>query len=202
MKLSDDDLQSLQDWAATGGKLDVDPNTKIEVPAEKVNHPRADVTLRADEPYQGSTDNTNDYRCFVLDPGFDQPTAVTGYEFVPDQKASVHHALVYRMSADSKAAVEQRDANDPGIGLRLLRRCRRRRRLARSQRHGGGADLVAGWAPGQLPGIYPDGAALGHAAGPVLRGADPLPLRALRPARPVVAGAAGGRQGRRTTTTT
>ncbi len=160
MKLSDDDVQSIQDWAAAGGKLDVDPSTKIEVPSEKVIHPRADITLKADQPYQGSTDNTNDYRCFVMDPGVDKPTAVTGYEFVPDQKASVHHALVYRMSADSKAAVEARDAADPGSGYGCYGGVGADLGSLDPSGNGGGADLVAGWAPGQLPGIYPDGSAL------------------------------------------
>ncbi len=116
MKLSDEDLQSLQDWAAAGGKLDVDPSTKIEVPAEKVIHPRADITLKADEPYQGSTDNTNDYRCFILDPGVRQAHRGHRVRVRARPEGVVHHALVYRMSADSKAAVEQRDANDPGSG--------------------------------------------------------------------------------------
>jgi polyisoprenoid-binding protein YceI len=165
MKLSDEDLQSLQDWASTGGQLDVDPNTKIEVPAEKVTHPRPDVELRADQPYQGSTDKTNDYRCFVMDPGFDQPTAITGYEFVPDQKASVHHALVYRMSASSKDAVEKRDADDPGTGYGCYGGVGADLASLDPSGAGGGADLVAGWAPGQLPGLYPDGSALQLKAG-------------------------------------
>jgi hypothetical protein len=121
--------------------------------------------MHADEPYQGSTANTNDYRCFILDPGFDKPTAVTGCEFVPDQKESVHHALVYRMKRRSKAKVEQRDASDPGSGYGCYGGVGADVASLDPQRHRGRADLVAGWAPGQLPGIYPDGAALEMQAG-------------------------------------
>lgn len=160
MKLSDDDLQSLQDWASSGGQLDVDPGTPIEVPADEVSHPRADAVLRADQPYQGSTENTNDYRCFIMDPGVTEPTAVTGYEFVPDQRTYVHHALVYRMSADSRDAVQRRDADEPGTGYECYGAVGAGTASLDPSGNGGGADLVAGWAPGQLPAFYPDGAAL------------------------------------------
>ena len=114
---------------------------------------------------KGSTDKTNDYRCFVMDPGVDQPTAITGYEFVPDQKASVHHALVYRMGASSKDAVEKRDAADPGTGYGCYGGVGADLASLDPSGAGGGADLVAGWAPGQLPGMYPDGSALQLQAG-------------------------------------
>ena len=160
MKLSDGDLQSLQEWASAGGQLDVDPNTPIEVPAETVRQPRADTELRANAPYQGSTEKTNDYRCFVMDPGLTEPTAVTGYEFVPDQKTYVHHALVYRMSGEAKEAVDRRDADDPGTGYECYGGVGAERASLDPSGNGGGASLVAGWAPGQLPAFYPDGAAL------------------------------------------
>ncbi|MEZ5372504.1 MAG: hypothetical protein R2704_07170 [Microthrixaceae bacterium] len=50
------------------------------------------MTLKADEPYEGSTEVTNDYRCLVMDPELEDATALTGFEFLPDQNEYVHHA--------------------------------------------------------------------------------------------------------------
>lgn len=67
-------------------------------------------------PYQGSTEQINDYRCLVMDPGLKEDAALTGYEFIPDKNEFVHHALIFRMIADQRDTINARDVADPGTG--------------------------------------------------------------------------------------
>jgi hypothetical protein len=118
------------------------------------------VELALPEPYQGSPAVPNDYRCFTLDPKVTSPTPVIGYQFAPDQTEIVHHALVYRMKASSRANVDASDAAADGSGWQCFGGVGGRG----SQQLPSGAtsesELVMGWAPGQQPAIYPEGSAL------------------------------------------
>lgn len=159
LKMSDKDVADLAAWVKAGGQIDVDPSTPIRDTNPNVPHPRTDLELKAEAPYQGSTELANDYRCFVMDPKLTDPKVISAYEFVPDQKEYVHHALVYRMKAASREATDQRDQNDAGTGYRCFGGVGD---SVASLVGGGrnGPELVAGWAPGQLPGVYPSGTGL------------------------------------------
>lgn len=160
LKLSDTELKTVVDWAKSGGNLDVPESTPVKAAVEIVNHPRADAELKLAEPYQGSQEKPNDYRCFMLDPKLTQPTPMTGYEFVPDQTTVVHHSLVYRMKASAVPNIVQADADDPGPGWECFGGVGGRGSSLSPTGAAGGSELVAGWAPGQLPSVYPDGVAL------------------------------------------
>ncbi len=41
--------------------------------------------MKMPQAYQGTLANTNDYRCFVLDPHITKPTYMTGYTVTPGQ---------------------------------------------------------------------------------------------------------------------
>ncbi|MCA9547559.1 MAG: hypothetical protein KC613_24320, partial [Myxococcales bacterium] len=72
---------------------------------------RVDKRLTPDVPF--STEGERDqFRCFVLDPGFDAQTFVNGVHFVPGDPRVVHHLLLYvdqsgedatRLGGDEKA---------------------------------------------------------------------------------------------------
>ena len=150
--LSDEDLDTLTRWVDAGGPLDVDAGTELEAaPDDGAPTPRNDLTLQMPEPYTGSTELKNDYRCFTLDPGFTEPTFLTGYSFVPDELSIVHHALVYRVSVEGHAQADELDGKDgkPGwscpVGTGLEADSGLNGAL------GGGSSLVAGWVPGQRP---------------------------------------------------
>ncbi len=141
--LSAKDIDLLKDWAAAGGQLDEPRSTKIRPPrTPEVSVPRADLTLELSEPYQGSPAHPDDYRCFVLDPKFTTTTYMTGYVFTPDQTSIVHHALVYKQRASTRARIDAKDAADPGSGFACG---------AGMAGTGFGGQLVAGWVPGQRP---------------------------------------------------
>jgi polyisoprenoid-binding protein YceI len=159
-RLTNKQITTIEDWANAGAPLDTPTTTPIKAPDDAVLHPRADMTLTAAAPYEGSTNKTNDYRCLIMDPELDTPAVATGYEFVPDKNEFVHHALTYRMTADQREGVDQRDADDPGTGYECFGGVGAGPGGLSPSGRGRGSELVAGWAPGAKPGIYPDGAGL------------------------------------------
>ena len=95
-------------------------------------------------PPNGGTD---EYRCFLVDPGLRAPAFLTGSQFRPGNVEIVHHAIVFRVAAADVPAARQLDAGDPGDGWTCFG----------GTGIGGddparalGDDWVAAWAPGGL----------------------------------------------------
>jgi polyisoprenoid-binding protein YceI len=157
-------IDLLARWARAGGPLDVPASTRVRpAPApEAAPAPRSDVVLRMPQSYTGSIENPNDYRCFVLDPGFTAPTYVTGYTVTPDQRQEIHHAQIFHISAAQAAEGSARSGEDgrpgwqcyagPGLAGATPGSAGRGRRAL-----GGQPGLIAGWVPGQDPVVYPQG---------------------------------------------
>ncbi len=93
---------------------------------------------------RGSTD---EYRCFLIDPGFTERTFITGSQFLPQNADLVHHAIFFRVKpADVAQAVKmETDAGGhgwtcfggTGIGSD-----------SRARATGGAGSWIAAWAPG------------------------------------------------------
>ena len=95
-------------------------------------------------PPNGGTD---EYRCFLVDPGLRAPAFLTGSQFRPSNLDVVHHAIVFRVAPADVPAARQLDAQDPGDGWTCFG----------GTGIGGddparalGDDWVAAWAPGGL----------------------------------------------------
>jgi len=87
----------------------------------------ADAPLRAGESFEtvglsrpfkpvpppGATD---EYRCFLVDPHITTTSYLMGSQFLPQNGAIVHHAILYRVSAADVATAKAVDAADPGDG--------------------------------------------------------------------------------------
>ena len=77
------------------------------------------VRLTMPTPYTPSAPygtGTDDYRCFVLDPGLDTDAFVTGLDIRPGTPSEVHHVILFRLPPDAVAAAEAKDAADQGEG--------------------------------------------------------------------------------------
>lgn len=137
--LDDRDIDTIARWARSGGALDVDPSTPVEPtrPARGAEL-RADRRVSMKEPYQVTPSNTDDYRCFVLDPEVTEPSLLTGYTFDPDQLQVVHHAIVNRVRSEDVRSTIATDLRDEGPGWSCL-----------AGMGFGLGDRVAGWVPGQ-----------------------------------------------------
>ncbi|CAN5491336.1 hypothetical protein BH24ACT4_BH24ACT4_05200 [soil metagenome] len=159
LRLSDEDLAAIQEWADADGPLDVDADTRIEAGETEGPVLRTDMELKSPEPYVGTPDKENDYRCFTLDPELTEPAAVTGYQFQPDQLPIVHHSLVYRVPADARGALDEAEARDDEPGWECFGGINVSG-AGLSPSGDGRADLLMGWAPGQPPSIFPEGTAM------------------------------------------
>jgi polyisoprenoid-binding protein YceI len=169
--LTTDQIATLASWAAHGGRLDVARGHRLQERSTKEpDPPRVDVVLKMAEMYAGDGTETNDYRCFVLDPHFTAPTYVTGAQFTPGNRKIVHHALIYRTAASELPSIERLDGADgrPGwsCGLggapaptKATTTAARTGAQASPRRGAGGVaaatgsrrQLFAGWVPGQRP---------------------------------------------------
>ena len=165
MTLSTKEIAQLAAWADGGAPLDVSATTKLTLTQPHPELvPRQDKTLRS-PGYIGSLDNTNDYRCFLLDPKLTKPMYLTGYTFLADQVQELHHAQVFHVSASQAAKAPMKDGADgkPGwscYGGPELRGRKPETVPGRKRDHdvgfAGQDDLVAGWVPGQAPVVFPE----------------------------------------------
>ncbi len=152
--LSADELAAIADWADAGGTLDVPADTPI-IPSEQIlADVRRDIVMRG-EPYAGDPEVPDDYNCQVYDPQITETSYVTRFEFEPDQKEVVHHAVVFLATANmaDEAAARDAETEAPGwtcYGLADLN----------STDEGARVDQVMGWAPGLQPAVMPEGSGL------------------------------------------
>jgi hypothetical protein len=102
-----------------------------------------DVVLSSPVPYDISTAQPDDYRCIVLDHEFPVDTWLRGVEVVPDQRAWVHHLILYQFSPDQVEALLAEDAQTPEIGYPCF--------------NNPNAETMMAWAPGQNGEFLPEG---------------------------------------------
>ncbi|MEU4702053.1 monooxygenase [Nonomuraea dietziae] len=98
------------------------------------------VTLTMPKPYTPDPPNggTDEYRCFLIDPGLkDGDTFLTGTQFAAQNGDVVHHAILFRVDADKVADVRAHDAKEPGEGWGCF-----------GDAGVGEADWIGHWAPG------------------------------------------------------
>jgi mono/diheme cytochrome c family protein len=177
MELTDEEIELLGAWSDAGGQLDVPADTElVETEQAQGPAPRQDLVLDR-EPYTGDPSNMDDYRCFVLDPEFTEPTFLTGYTFIEDQREQLHHVQVFHISEEQKRNAADRDGADgkPGwscyAGPMLEGRPPDKvpgRAPMRDAGFSGQSHLVAGWVPGQAPSRFPQESGILMAPGDAL----------------------------------
>jgi mono/diheme cytochrome c family protein len=141
-RLDPADMATVAAWAAAGGELDVDPTTPIEPTRNTRTVIDRDVVLQA-EPYKGDTNDPDDYRCQIYDPELTETSWVQGYGIEADVTEVVHHALLFKASADARESAQESDAANPDIGWSCTG-------LAGFGGRGT-VNQILSWAPGQDP---------------------------------------------------
>jgi hypothetical protein len=146
-------------WAARGGKVDGPARSPAPQPGPEARPGETLLDLRLPVAYRPSAPKgvTDDYRCFLLDPGLTEDTYVTSARIEPGQAKVVHHVILFRASAAQVGAARGLDASSPGPGWS----CFGGTGLAAGE---GGlvsslndANWVAAWAPGWGAGRLPEG---------------------------------------------
>lgn len=99
---------------------------------------------------------TDEYRCFIAEPGTDGDAMITGAQFLPGNAAIVHHSILYAAHPEQVPAAQALDEQDPRPGYEcfggsLL--------PARGDALSGldDSDWLAAWAPGGAATQMPKG---------------------------------------------
>lgn len=116
------------DLPANLRSADSHATTHAATPRPSQSEPVEDVPLRAGERFQSirlpaaytprapEGTGTDDYRCFLVDPGFDTDQLVSGVQISPDNAAIVHHVIVSKVEPQDVAEARALDARYPGDG--------------------------------------------------------------------------------------
>ncbi len=149
LRLSADEQAAVAAWQAAEAP-EGDAATAAPLPQRRVDAlDRVDQRLTPSAAFtaEGAQDQ---FRCFVLDPGFEAQTWINGVHFVPGDPRVVHHLLLYvdQSGADAERLGGDEKAYDcfggPGVGSPML---------------------VAAWAPGGVPTELPANAGMPIEAG-------------------------------------
>lgn len=115
--LTSTEILQIVTWAAAGAPLDSATTAVPEATAvsetnaiEPVVEP--DIVLSMPEPYTPNSERSDDYRCFLLDPGFTQDTFVVGYDILPGNTGIVHHSVLFPGTSAQRAEAESLNGAD------------------------------------------------------------------------------------------
>ncbi len=152
--LSDDDIGTIAKWVERGA-AEGDPAAAPPPEPEAPKLARVDLTVDPGVSYTPSNEASDDYRCFVIDPGLTRVRFLTAYEVHPDHRAEVHHVVLFSNDTpEQDAAAEQLDAAEAGPGYTCF-----------GGSGTGGGRTLAVWAPGTGATFYPDETGLRMLAG-------------------------------------
>lgn len=152
--LSDEEIALVADWVDAGmPQGEGEPTVIGDSEPERL----ADAThsLFPAEPYQPGKDGTSDdWRCYVLEPGTTEDTFLTAWEVVPDEVEIAHHATIFVPISDQAAdQVRAFDAADEDVGYTCFGDA------------GTEASLGAIWSPGRDVYELPEGVGIRIPAG-------------------------------------
>ncbi|MDP9862463.1 MULTISPECIES: monooxygenase [Streptosporangium] len=87
-------------------------------PAAPLRSSERFVNLALPQPYTPSAPSggTDEYRCFLVDPGLTGRAFLTGSQFLPQNTDIVHHAIIFRVDPRGAEAAAKLDADTPGEG--------------------------------------------------------------------------------------
>jgi hypothetical protein len=152
-RLTEEQLALIQQWASNGA-----PEGN---PADKPTPPQFPEGWQLGEPdkavqipakFNVSADGPDEYRCFVIPLNLDKNVYVGGFEFRPDNRRIVHHALIF---TDTRGRARKLAAGSPDGSYQCF------------GSPGFPAGLLGGWAPGALPSKLAPGSAI-----PLAKGTD------------------------------
>jgi len=148
--LTDAEIATITAWAE-GDQRKGDPAAAPALPGPLPGLPRVDATAAMPEAYTADPKLSDDYRCFIVDPGLAQDAYLTGFEVRPGEPSVVHHMLLFQLeTAEAETAAANLDAQSAGPGYTCF---------------GGagpstGTSLIGVWAPGVRAATYPAGTGL------------------------------------------
>jgi hypothetical protein len=139
--MSDEQIDLFKAWV-DGGRLMGDPATAAPpLDTEQVRLSRVDKTLSMPVEYtpRTTTDNPDDYRCFVIPWTEATPKYITGFRAVPGNPKVVHHVIAFYAQPGEVATYQGLDDAEAGAGYTCF-----------GGTGGPSRAWVGAWAPGSL----------------------------------------------------
>ncbi|MFN8422239.1 MAG: hypothetical protein U0470_02235 [Anaerolineae bacterium] len=109
------DRAKVLEWLAAG-LPEGDPSTAPPDGPKPVDYGPPDITLDIGAEYHTKAGKLDDYRCFVIDPGFRRDTELRMVDVAPTNTRIYHHGILYLALASDAAKLKQLEAEDPEPG--------------------------------------------------------------------------------------
>ncbi|MFN8046492.1 MAG: hypothetical protein U0Q08_10680 [Dermatophilaceae bacterium] len=128
-------------------------SSHAQAPATPSPHPQAplregehftDLRTPSYSPTPPTDAGTDDYRCFLLDPGLTEAELVSGVDITPQDASIVHHVIVFQVEPQDVARAQQLDAAAEGEGWTCFGGNGVRGQGANLEK----SDWIGAWAPG------------------------------------------------------
>ena len=158
--LSASEMGTIVEWARSGGRIDGPALDAAEDGAIHAADEERVAKLELPEAYMPAGE-TDDYRCFLLDPELEDDAFVTSALIRPGAPSVVHHVILFRAAPDHVAEAERLDEAEAGQGWT----CFGGTGLSMGVDSLSDAGWIGAWAPGSDAVRYPDGTGSRLAAG-------------------------------------
>ncbi len=110
--LTDEQILQILTWSEAGAPLGDESVEPAIVPTHVEPVIETDLLLSMPEPYTPNQALNDDYRCFLLDPGFTEPTYIVGYDIIPDNTGAVHHTVLFPGAPGQRAEADRLNGAD------------------------------------------------------------------------------------------
>jgi len=151
-------LAGCGDDKVTGGPAPTTPSdhhSSTPAPEKPLRTGEQRLTVAMPTPYTPSAPTgigTDDYRCFLLDPGLDHDAFITGTDVQPGNPDVVHHVILFRVPPASVAEAERLDDTTNGEGWTCFGNSG-----IQDNRRIDDAPWIGAWAPGGDESVLADG---------------------------------------------
>lgn len=147
--LTDAQIATLAKWAGSGapsGNLKAAPALPKFPPPNDWVVGKPDVVMQPDRPYHLAAEGEDVYREFVMPQVYDEDKFISSLEFQPDNRAVVHHIVLYFDPTGKSASMDGKEKEPgysvSGAGIGVF-----------------GEQFVQAWVPGGTPYALPKGTA-------------------------------------------
>jgi mono/diheme cytochrome c family protein len=151
---------TLARWVKGGAPIETGARTGARPTTGQQAAPGRLVTLAPEESYlpRATGGATDDYHCFLLDPGLDRNAFVTSATIQPEHADIVHHVILFEAAGGAAQQARQLNASNDGHGWTCFggSGVNDTSTGVNSDRLGA-PQWIAGWAPGAAGGNLPDG---------------------------------------------
>lgn len=145
--MADADRAAVLAWLA-GGAPEGDPARPAPDRPSPPDPGPPDLTFDIGADYTTKAGRLDDYRCFVIDPGFRRDTEIRMVDVMPSNPRIYHHGILYLALASDAAKLRQLEAEDAEPGYECF-----------GGPGAGTGEWIVGEAVGRLTRPYPDGTA-------------------------------------------